>query len=354
MRLKQIYLLLGIVLTGLIVQAGFVSPVFAAYVTSGTVTSTNLLLNESASSITNFYYDISALPSTSNATIQFGTTTSAWYSAAGVLNASTTLNTLNGANISLSSLGWSGSSFYYKITLYSTSDQTGTPTITSIRLDYVPVGSSGNALIVDTNGNTSIGSVGTSTAGSRFSVNAGGTFGYDYFADTAPVNGLLVEGNVGIGTTSPWATLSVNGNSDLGNSALAGYFTATSTTATSTFAGNVTVGPAASISDQENTLATSTSMTIDWGKGNQQLVRIGTAATTINFSDYSAGQTERVVVCNPPTLSAGALTWSGVDWSGGTAPTQTTTADVCDIWDFIATNATSTLKVFGTASTDFP
>src|SRR5206468_2714466 len=36
--------------------------------------------------------------------------------------------------------------------------------------------------------------------------------------------------------------LSVTGNSDLGNNALAGYFTATSTTATSTFAGGMTVG----------------------------------------------------------------------------------------------------------------
>jgi hypothetical protein len=39
------------------------------------------------------------------------------------------------------------------------------------------------------------------------------------------------SGNLGIGTTSPWRTLSVKGNSDLGNNALAGSFTATSTTA---------------------------------------------------------------------------------------------------------------------------
>src|SRR3990167_9007203 len=41
-------------------------------------------------------------------------------------------------------------------------------------------------------------------------------------------------GNVGIGTTSPYARLSVEGASALGNSATAGYFTATTTTA-STF-----------------------------------------------------------------------------------------------------------------------
>lgn len=47
-------------------------------------------------------------------------------------------------------------------------------------------------------------------------------------------------GNVGIGTTTPWRTLSVTGSSDLGNNALAGSFTATST-ATSTFNGGITV-----------------------------------------------------------------------------------------------------------------
>ncbi len=45
----------------------------------------------------------------------------------------------------------------------------------------------------------------------------------------------------GIGTTTPYAKLSVEGNSSLGNSALAGYFIATSTTATSTFAGGVKI-----------------------------------------------------------------------------------------------------------------
>ncbi|MDE2021891.1 MAG: helix-turn-helix domain-containing protein, partial [Patescibacteria group bacterium] len=42
---------------------------------------------------------------------------------------------------------------------------------------------------------------------------------------------LASSGNLGIGTTSPWRTLSVNGSSDLGTSALAGYFTATTSTA---------------------------------------------------------------------------------------------------------------------------
>ena len=42
---------------------------------------------------------------------------------------------------------------------------------------------------------------------------------------------ILTTGNVGIGTTSPYAKLSVEGSSALGNSALAGYFIATTSTA---------------------------------------------------------------------------------------------------------------------------
>ncbi|MFA6432617.1 MAG: kelch repeat-containing protein, partial [Candidatus Paceibacterota bacterium] len=42
-----------------------------------------------------------------------------------------------------------------------------------------------------------------------------------------------LSGNVGFGTTSPWRSLSVYGDSDLGTNALAGYFTATSTATSS-------------------------------------------------------------------------------------------------------------------------
>ena len=49
------------------------------------------------------------------------------------------------------------------------------------------------------------------------------------------------SGNLGIGTTSPWRALSVNGSSDLGINALAGYFTATSTTVASTFAKDIQI-----------------------------------------------------------------------------------------------------------------
>ncbi len=53
---------------------------------------------------------------------------------------------------------------------------------------------------------------------------------------------ITAGGNIGIGTTSPYATFAVNGNSDLGTSATAGYFTATSTTATTSINGVLTQG----------------------------------------------------------------------------------------------------------------
>jgi hypothetical protein len=44
---------------------------------------------------------------------------------------------------------------------------------------------------------------------------------------------------------------------------------------------------------------------------------------------------------------------TGILWSGGSAPTQTTTANKCDIWSFLATQATSTLVIFGAQTSNF-
>ncbi len=132
---------------------------------------------------------------------------------------------------------------------------------------------------------------------------------------------IVAENFLGVGSSTPWAGISVVSGKA------------------------IVVG--------ENTLATSTSMTVDWRNGNQQLVRLGTAATTISFTGFIEGQKLALTVCNPGT-TGGAVTWgTQVLWAGGTAPTQTTTANKCDVWSFLATVATSSLKIFGAQSANF-
>lgn len=148
------------------------------------------------------------------------------------------------------------------------------------------------------------------------------------FATTASTTNLFVGGKVGIGTTSP---TSLNSNA-------------------------LTISNNQSVLVTENKVATSTSQTIDWRQGNSQLMQIGTAGITVTQTGYQAGQHLLLTVCNPSSGTAGTITWPGVEWVGATIPTQTTTANFCDVWSFLATQATSTtgsLKVFGTVATDF-
>jgi hypothetical protein len=129
------------------------------------------------------------------------------------LDGSTTLSTIGGADLSLSALGWSGTAFYYKITLNSTSDQSATPTIDDIRLDYTPTSGYENVFVFDNYGNVGIGT--TSPSGKLDIHGAGTTTGvntqWSDLTGAAKVT-ILDNGNVGIGTTSPSALLDVNGS----------------------------------------------------------------------------------------------------------------------------------------------
>ena len=65
-----------------------------------------------------------------------------------------------------------------------------------------------------------------------------------------------------------------------------------------------------------------------------------------------------MVIVENPDDTAGALTWAVTSgyillWPSGTIPTQTTTANKQDIWSFKATQASSTISVFGAASLNY-
>ena len=114
----------------------------------------------------------------------------------------------------------------------------------------------------------------------------------------------------------------------------------------------VAVGAGGAITTTEKSLTDSSTITIDWTQGNQQLVTLG-GNRTIAFTNYIPGAALRLVACQDATGSR-TLTWpAAVLWNSGTSPTLTTTASKCDVLTFIATSATGTVKILGTSVLNF-
>jgi hypothetical protein len=111
------------------------------YNSPGTITSVNLLASDTVASIDDFYYDASAIPSGTGLKVQFSTDNSTWYNSSGTLNGWDTMSQ-GTANISLSSLGWSGANFYYNMEF--TSDGSDTPVLDEIRIYFSTYYSSGD------------------------------------------------------------------------------------------------------------------------------------------------------------------------------------------------------------------
>lgn len=112
----------------------------------------------------------------------------------------------------------------------------------------------------------------------------------------------------------------------------------------------LSVGVGNSITVAENNLSTSTSMTIDWNVGNQQVIQKGTAGITLTFSNVTPGKKLLLISCNPASGTGGSLTFpANVYWPSATAPTETTTAGNCDMFSFVGTVASSTATtiIFG-------
>ena len=173
---------------------------------------------------------------------------------------------------------------------------------------------------------------------------------------------IIAENKIGIGTSTPAAKLTIETQDNTTN-----FFQVASSTAQSLFVinanGNVgigtstpfaklAVGAGGAIVTVENGLTDAATITVSWNDGNQQKVILG-GNRTINFTNYIAGSALRLIICQDGTGSR-TVTWdSAVIWPSHTAPTLTTTANECDIASFVATNGTSTLKVFGATAQAF-
>ena len=173
-------------------------------------------------------------------------------------------------------------------------------------------------------------------------------------------NGSIVTpstGNLTVGgTAAVTGTLTVTGKTTLGNASttaqdVQGIFAEGGTSTTTLTNGKIGIASSTPFYDlslaagktaaaAENTLTgTSTTYAIDATKGSAQLYRTGTAATTFTATNFLPGASVKFIVCNPGA-SAGALTWSGFH-TFGSAPSQTTTANQCDIYSVGMTAATS-------------
>ena len=116
-----------------LVSFGFAKEALATYNSSGTLISNNLLSGLTVNSIDSFYTSSTVIMATS-LWMQFSTNTTAWYSAGGTLDGTTTVP--NGqATTSLSALGWSGPNFYYKMQ-FTSSDGSNTPVLDEIKVNY--------------------------------------------------------------------------------------------------------------------------------------------------------------------------------------------------------------------------
>lgn len=76
-------------------------------------------------------------------------------------------------------------------------------------------------------------------------------------------------------------------------------------------------------------------LNVDWSQGNTQKVTLGGATTTLTFANGQAGGKYTLILAQDATGNR-TVSWpASVKWSGGTAPTLTTTASKTDFVGFI-------------------
>jgi len=106
-----------------------------------------------------------------------------------------------------------------------------------------------------------------------------------------------------------------------------------------------TLSVVGSVAVQEATLTDGATVTWDLSASSYARVNL-TASRTLDITnaEQAIGQSVRLVVC---ANGAWSFTWDAlIMWPGGTAPTQTATANKCDVYSGFVTNGTSTPKIF--------
>jgi hypothetical protein len=102
--------------------------------------------------------------------------------------------------------------------------------------------------------------------------------------------------------------------------------------------GDQTVAGTKSFSNQYGSLCNNTSTdTINWNDANVQRLALATGANTVVFQNPIDGGGYLLECVQPDSPAAAAtVTWPAtVAWSGGTAPTLTTTNSKVDIVSFV-------------------
>jgi hypothetical protein len=120
----------------------YVEVSYTYYNSPGTLTSANLLSSESAISIDSFSYDASSIPSGTGLKVQFSQDNSNWYNSTGTSDGWDACSQ-GSHTIGLSSLGWSGDKFYYKMQFTSNTNRDQTPVLDEISVSYTKYYSSG-------------------------------------------------------------------------------------------------------------------------------------------------------------------------------------------------------------------
>ncbi len=174
---------------------------------------------------------------------------------------------------------------------------------------------------------------------------------------------VIAENKVGVGTTTPAAKLTIETQDSTTDFVQVASSTAQNIfnikangkigVATSSPFAKFSIGAGGALVVAENNLTDGATIAIDWLQGNQQRVVLG-GNRTITFANFIAGQGMRLILCQDGTGSRTITAWpSNILWQGGGAPTLTATANKCDIVSFIASNATSTLTILGSAVLNF-